>query len=189
MHLSPDFVQLFPMRLLKISYQFVLFSVPLACFLSACQSKTEELKTIESPENQRLAPQVEFPVFQKINGELLDDTSAKNWKVLHFWATWCKPCLAEFPELKEALPRLENDSTEILIASDESLEQIQKFQEKHQTGLELLRLETGDISDFGIYALPTTIVLDPEGREVFRKVGQVDWSVVSSIPQLIASKP
>ena len=121
--------------------------------------------------------------------ELMDDFYAKNWKVLHFWATWCKPCLAEFPELKEALPRLENDSTQILIASDESFEQIQKFQEKHQTGLELLRLKTGDISDFGIYALPTTIVIDPDGKEVFRKVGQVDWSAVSSISQLIKSNP
>lgn len=189
MQMAPDPLQLFPMRLLKIVYQFLMFSALLVCFLFSCQSKTEDLKTIESTENQRLAPQVESPVFQKINGGRLDDNSAKNWKVLHFWATWCKPCLAEFPELKEALPRLENDSTEILIASDESLEQIQKFQEKHQTGLELLRLETGDISDFGIYALPTTIVIDLDGKEVFRKVGQVDWSAVSSISQLIKSNP
>jgi len=151
-------------------------------FLLGCKNGSGELKTNESA--------VKPLVFQQSTGDLiLDYSSDSTWKVVHFWATWCKPCLAEFPELKEALPRLENDSIQFFIASDESLEQIQKFQEKYQTGLELLRLEKGDISDFGIYALPTTIVIDPDGKEVFRQVGQVDWSSIDTISKLIASKP
>lgn len=187
--MAPVSIQLVPWYLLKIVSQFLLFLVLLACFFSSCQSKTNDLKATESIENQSLRGQVEAPVFQKINGDLMPDISAKNWKVIHFWATWCKPCLAEFPELKKALPRLENDSTRFFIASEEALDQIRSFEERHQTGLELLRLEQAELSDFGIYALPTTIVIDPDGKEVFRKAGQVDWSLIETIDQLISSKP
>lgn len=128
--------------------------------------------------------------FENVTGEGISFAPTTNqWTVLHFWATWCKPCLAEFPELKNALPRLDTDSVQFLLASDEDLDRIIAFQKKYETGLELIRMKTGTMADFEIYALPTTIVLDKDGKEVYRHAGQLKWADISSIDQLVAEQP
>lgn len=158
--------------------------------LVSCQTKTGETKQeIESSieDSPELAKTF---TFQKLTGdEFLFQPSEKKLTVLHFWATWCKPCLEEFPELRKALPKLENDSTQFLIASDEDLDRIISYQEKHNTGLDLIRMAEGSTADFEIYALPTTIILDNQGNEVYRKAGMVDWNSFASIQDLIADKP
>lgn len=157
---------------------------------SRCQEKEKNADTTGLEE---VVPEQEIQkkaIFRSLDGS--EDSLSLNsnkWTILHFWATWCKPCLEEFPELKKSLPRLENDTTQFFIATEEGLDQIRAFQEKYVTGLELVRLEVGTLSDFEIYALPTTIIVDPHGKEVFRKVGQVDWSSISTLSQLITEKP
>ena len=78
---------------------------------------------------------------------------------------------------------------EFLLATDEELDQIEAFQKKHQTGLDLIRMKSGALADFEIYALPTTIILDKDGKEVYRHAGQLKWAEVASIDQLVAEKP
>ena len=156
-------------------------------FLGSCQSKnpTEGTAATEELSSNRASAR-----FQLANGEEFGlQTEDKKWTVLHFWATWCKPCLAEFPELKNALPNLQQDDTQFIFASEEDLEQIQAFESRHQTGLNLSRFVQGSLADFEIYALPTTLVLDAQGKEVFRQVGLVEWKNLKSIEGLIQSKP
>lgn len=156
-------------------------------FLGSCQSKNPSESTAASEE---LSSNRASARFQFANGEEFGlQTADKKWTVLHFWATWCKPCLAEFPELKEALPNLQQANTQFVFASEEELEQIQTFEGRHQTGLDLSRFIQGSLADFEVYALPTTIVLDSAGKEVFRQVGMVEWKNVKSIEELIQSKP
>ncbi len=166
-----------------------ILSLGLAILVS-CKTKTGEMKqeiesSIEdSPESAKTF------TFQKLTGdEFMFQLSEKKLTVIHFWATWCKPCLEEFPELRKALPNLENESIQFLIASDEDLDRIISYQEKYNTGLDLIRMAEGSMADFEIYALPTTIILDNQGKEVYRKAGMVDWKSFASIEELIATKP
>ena len=156
-------------------------------FLGSCQSKKPSESKIATEE---LSSNRASARFQLSNGEEFGlQLENKKWTVLHFWATWCKPCLAEFPELKEALPNLQQANTQFILASEEDLEQIQAFESRHQTGLNLSRFVQGSLADFEIYALPTTLVLDAQGKEVFRQVGLVEWKNVKSLEELIQSKP
>ena len=98
--------------------------------------------------------------------------------VLHLWATWCPACVAEMPrfvELQAANPKLA-----ILGLSKDKDEQkhrdflVQKkvnFPSSMQAKayIEELKKVVGPIS-----AIPTTLVVDPKGRIVYRKVGLVD---------------
>jgi thiol-disulfide isomerase/thioredoxin len=162
----------------------------LAALGSACQSPSKETQLTEmstESEVQKTPPTISF---ESLDGaEVAFAPTENQWTVLHFWATWCKPCLAEFPELKKALPKLDTDKVQFILASDEDLERIDAFQKKHQTGLELIRMKEGSLADFEIYALPTTIILDKEGKEVYRHAGQLKWAEVSSIDQLVTEKP
>ena len=109
--------------------------------------------------------------------------------VVDFWATWCKPCLAEFPELKAALPRLQSDSVAFFLATEEDLDQIRAFEEKRNFGLEFLHLKEATLADFEVHALPTTLVLDSTGKVVYRHMGQLNWQEITSIEDLISQKP
>ncbi|MDP4905412.1 MAG: TlpA family protein disulfide reductase [Algoriphagus sp.] len=156
-------------------------------FLGSCQSKNPSESKIATEE---LSSNRASARFQLANGEEFGlQLENKKWTVLHFWATWCKPCLAEFPELKEALPNLQQTTTQFILASEEELGQIQSFESRHQTGLNLSRFVKGSLADFEVYALPTTVVLDTEGKEVFRHVGLMEWKNIKSIEELIQIKP
>ena len=158
--------------------------------LGSCKSKNPSETTASTEEHSAPSSHRTSARFQLANGEEIGlQPENKKWTVLHFWATWCKPCLAEFPKLKEALPTLQQDDTQFIFASEEDLEQIQAFDKRHQTGLNLSRFVQGSLADFEVYALPTTLVLDAHGKEVFRQVGIVEWKNLKSIEDLIQSKP
>jgi thiol-disulfide isomerase/thioredoxin len=181
----PLFSQTFNYLLCRLGF---IFSLGIA--LLSCQNKTGDIKEASEISIEDSHESTKSFVFQKLTGdEFLIQPSDRKLTVIHFWATWCKPCLEEFPEIRKALPKLENDDTKFLFASDEDLDRIISYQEKHNTGLDLIRMAEGSMADFEIYALPTTIILNNQGKEVYRKAGMVDWNSFESIQDLIAVKP
>lgn len=158
-----------------------------ASVLVSCQSKP-------TTENNSTAEVKSFSLdrirFQRLDGtEFGFQEEHKKYTVLHFWATWCKPCLAEFPELKNALPRLQSDRITFFLATEEDLDQIRAFEEKRAFGLDFLHLKEATLADFEVHALPTTLVLDSTGKVVYRHSGQLNWKDVTSIEDLISQKP
>ena len=95
---------------------------------------------------------------------------------LNFWATWCGPCRAEVPDLV-ALQEKYKDHLQIigLDVDDDDTAEIQKY--VTDTGIDYPVAMTPDdlrIQYGGIPALPTSFVLDTEGRVVQKHVGYAD---------------
>jgi thiol-disulfide isomerase/thioredoxin len=96
--------------------------------------------------------------------------------LLNFWATWCGPCRAEIPDLIE-LQNKYKDHLQILglVVDDDDPDAIKKFVGKFHINYPValatddLRIEYG-----GIPALPTSFVLDAEGRVVQKHEGLRD---------------
>jgi thiol-disulfide isomerase/thioredoxin len=164
-----------------------IFLMGICFFTVGCQSKAPA----ESSSTAVADPfSLEKVRFQRLDGtEFGLSPEQKTYTVLHFWATWCKPCLAEFPELKAALPRLQSDRVAFFLATEEELDQIRAFEEKRNFGLEFLHLKEATLADFEVHALPTTLVLDRQGKVVYRHMGQLNWQDVTSIENLISQKP
>ena len=164
-----------------------ILNLGIGILLVSCQSKAPA-ESSSTPEADPFS--LEEVRFQRLDGtEFGLSAEQKTYTVLHFWATWCKPCLAEFPELKAALPRLQGDSVAFLLTTEEDLDQIRAFEEKRNFGLEFLHLKEATLADFEVHALPTTLVLDSTGKVVYRHMGQLNWQDVSSIEDLISQKP
>ena len=92
---------------------------------------------------------------------------------LNFWATWCGPCRAEVPDLI-ALQERYKDRLQIigLNVDDDDSAEIQKYVD--ETGINYpVAMTSNDvrIQYGGIPALPTSFVLDTEGRVVQKHVG------------------
>ena len=152
----------------------------------SCQSKAPSENVTTAAANTFSLEEVRF---QRMDGtEFGLAPEQKTYTVLHFWATWCKPCLAEFPELKASLPRLQSDSIAFFLATEEDMDQIRAFEEKRNFGLDFLQLKEATLADFEVHPLPTTLGLDRQGKVVSPHMGHLNWQEITSIEDLISQK-
>lgn len=93
---------------------------------------------------------------------------------LNFWATWCKPCILEMPSIERAQQLLAEDGYVFLLASDESVSKINRFRATQDFNLNFIRVET-PFPDMGILSLPTTLIIDEQGKMVMNQIGAVEW--------------
>jgi thiol-disulfide isomerase/thioredoxin len=83
--------------------------------------------------------------------------------VLHFWATWCGPCIRELP-LISALGSRTGDLTTLAVNCAETDQEVSSFLRDRKFSLNVVMDRTGHISElYNIYAIPQTFMIDAEG--------------------------
>jgi thiol-disulfide isomerase/thioredoxin len=100
--------------------------------------------------------------------------------LLNLWATWCGPCVEEMPSLLKLQATLASDKFTVLALSQDraGLPLVQKFyQEHHLSGLDMFADRSSSAShSLKLRGLPTSLLLDRDGRELGRLEGSADWS-------------
>ena len=94
--------------------------------------------------------------------------------VLKFWATWCGPCLAEFPHFVELLEKYEDDDDVIFLtvaSAGSTPETVGEILSKSGYTFPVLLDTGGSALDFGVLGYPTTFYLDPDGVIQFKRTG------------------
>ena len=122
------------------------------------------------------APEVAFTDAQG-NPASLADFRGKP-AVVNLWATWCEPCLREMPSLQRLQAKLDGRLVVAAISEDRrGAEVVTPFVAK--LGLDKIAVYLDPKNAvgraFGVRGLPTSIVLDREGREVGRVEGAAEW--------------
>jgi thiol-disulfide isomerase/thioredoxin len=99
--------------------------------------------------------------------------------IVHFWATWCPPCVEELPGLLEYARSVKGDpAVEILAVSvDTDWKTVDAFLEKNKAmGLPVaLDPQSATAKAFGTEKFPETWLLDPQGNVVEAFIGPVQW--------------
>lgn len=100
--------------------------------------------------------------------------------LLNFWATWCAPCRKEMPGLQALQTEYGGDRFQVvtLATGRNSPQGIIKFFDeigvtdlpRHQDPKQAVARE------MAVLGLPVSVILDAEGREIARLVGDADWS-------------
>lgn len=118
-------------------------------------------------------------VFQDPEGEpvTLGDFKGKPLLV-NIWATWCAPCIIEMPMLDELAAR-EKDRLKVLVVSQDlqGMEKVEPFFTRSKFNMlePYLDPENKLSFGFGTGVMPTTVLFDAEGKEVWRVIGAMDW--------------
>ena len=96
---------------------------------------------------------------------------------LNFWATWCGPCRDEMPSMEVLYNRFKDEGLEILAVNcQESQEDVIAFMQNYELTFPALLDEDGRVNGtYGIQAIPTTFLIDRDGRIILRLVGSINW--------------
>ncbi len=116
------------------------------------------------------------------------DLSAFSGKLvlLNLWATWCGPCVKEMPSLDRLQATLGGDAFQVVALSLDrgGRAAVEPFYRKTGVANLALYLDPGSASmqALGLRGLPTTLLVDQEGRELGRVEGAVEWDA----PEVVA---
>ena len=119
----------------------------------------------------KMAPDFTLP---RLDGEevwLSEVLAAKDFVLVDFWASWCGPCIAAFPTLREMLSSYGDRGFEIISVSTDKIPDMwsNASEQYRPTWINLGELEgfAGEVAvAYGVNALPKSYLLDSKGRIV-----------------------
>jgi thiol-disulfide isomerase/thioredoxin len=102
---------------------------------------------------------------------------------INFWTTWCLACVIEMPSMEKLHQKFKNkDFVMVAINLQESASKINQFFKEYKLTFMALLDTTGDVgSGLGIRAIPTTFILDKNGRMIGKALGPREWESKDSI--------
>ncbi len=97
--------------------------------------------------------------------------------VLNFWASWCPPCLEEFPSLMQ-LPQQVPNVVVLAVSFDTDAEAYRQYVADNHLRNMVLALDLSQKSNlaFGTTRPPETYIIDAQGRIRRKFIGAQDWT-------------
>jgi len=147
-----------------------------AALWAAAPCRAGELRTLEPGP----APALELPDLGGTTRSLAD------WRgqvvLVNFWATWCPPCLEEMPSLQRLAGRLRGQPFAVVAVNVAEMER-RVAHRAQQMGLDfpvLLDADGAAFKAWGGKGLPTTVLIDRDGRMRYLGLGPLEWDGVEA---------
>ncbi len=93
--------------------------------------------------------------------------------VLNFWATWCSPCRVEIPYFIEVYNKYKDKGVQFIGVSNEDVSTLKSFAEDYNINYPILIDNAGVGGEWGIRAIPTTFILNKDGKVIFKNIGMM----------------
>lgn len=188
------------MKRLAVSVTVLLFLVSCAPKAESAPKAETQPAPAETPVQQPLRPAADtpaaalgklglsvFPEPQSIPDFSLKTPEGKTISVstfkgkyvfLNFWATWCPPCREEMPSMEELYAKFGKDNLAMLAVSvREDPKTVENFLKTNKYSFPIALDTDGAVSAMFVgRGIPTTYILDPQGRAIAGMVGSRKWN-------------
>ena len=135
----------------------------------------------------RVAPDIKFEslTLTYLSGQPVNLQSFKGKKLfLNFYATWCRPCVGEFPSHDKAAETLGPDNFLFISISDAPLTLLNRFSSRLNPSHIILLHSEKKLHDLGVFTVPTNYLLNDKGEVVLEKIGEQEWDLPEVTAQL-----
>lgn len=124
------------------------------------------------------APQAPDFSLKNLDGEVQSLSDFRGQVVIvNFWATWCPPCRAEMPSMQRAWNKIKDDGVVMLavhVGGNE--DKVWSFVAEYALDFPVLIDPDSKVADaWPMEGLPSSFVVDPQGRIVYRAIGGREW--------------
>lgn len=174
--------------------KFGLALIYTALTLGANPAAATDLAPLMTGEMRKLIPAeapVALPEAVLTTGGGAEATLAEwrgKWVVLNFWATWCAPCRREMPSLDRLQAAMPGVAVLPVATGRNDPAAIDRFYtEAGVNNLPVLRDPKSELARaMGVLGLPITVIVNPEGQEVARLIGDAEWDSPEAVALLTA---
>lgn len=176
-----------------MKYTFIILLSSILCLFSCNQPEQAVTKTTESATNKEESIEIK-PVKNDTKSESVGNIPVYDFKgfepllhinndttyVVNFWATWCKPCVAELPYFEQLNEQYKNQKVKVLLVSLDFSTQIEKklnpFLERKQLKSEVVVLDDPDANGWidkvdpkWSGAIPATVIYQGDKRAFYEE--------------------
>lgn len=160
---------------------FVIIAFAFLALLTGCEEGPKRAK------NNGIAPDFELTDMKGVTHKLSQYRG--KYVILEFWATWCPPCKLAVPELNEVFLNTQGTNVVLLsISVDERKYTIEKFMKEYEVLYPILFDDKKVGDEFGVYSIPTTIIVGPDGKVFKKHVGYAPGELVRQARELLQIK-
>ncbi len=161
---------------------------------AAGEKDLSHLESLRTGDMRKLVFSGNMPVPSDLDGKIVFDEDGHEIRfasllagrpvLINFWATWCPPCRKEMPSLDALAASFPGHDFAVLpvATGKNSVEDILAFFEDIDVSdLPILRDPDMDVArSFGVFGIPTTLILDRSGAVIARLSGDADWDSESA---------
>lgn len=162
-----------------------------------CAAACATSESSDASKTDRVAIGAPAPAYRTVSlgGDSVSLEQARGKVVLlNVWATWCHPCRAEIPELREIHEKYKSRGLELVgvsVDSDGADEGIREFMNEFKMTYAIWRDPDERVSSqFLVVGVPATFLIDREGILRWRKTGPIalgDTSLAAAIERALGS--
>ncbi len=145
------------------------------------KSSSDEEQTKKKSEAQKTPPFPVYMTFSEFEHHIRQQNDTTY--VVNFWATWCKPCVAELPWFEQLIPAYKDQPVKVLLVSMDFPKQIKTklipFVEKRKLEKSVVALADMDYNEWidkvstdWDGAIPFTLIYNKEKQQI--KLGEMD---------------
>lgn len=118
------------------------------------------------------------------------DSSKGRVLVINYWATWCQPCVKEFPglvNLRRAFP--ESDLNIVGISVDYDVRPVENFLKKHEVNFPIV-IDDGSIASMlAVQSIPRTIIYNRKSEKVLDHIGFISEESYRHVVERLLTAP
>jgi thiol-disulfide isomerase/thioredoxin len=156
---------------------------------ASAQANAQNARVIRFAKDPETAPPF---LLRDLNGKIVSIADGKGKVViLNFWATWCPPCREEIPEFVKLQEAYKGKLLIIGASEDEDGPQkVQQFVQRFGMNYPIVMATKELIDNYGgVPALPTSFLIDPQGRVMQKHTGLYEYEVYEREVRALAGLP